>query len=83
MRPRDALVGTISFGPAIACLAWVVVGYGPRLGYVVALGIGLLTGLGVLGLTGLVVAYLPVTMERLGFQRLASWLRRWWDEDAL
>jgi hypothetical protein len=74
---------TISFGPAIASLAWVVASHGPRLGYVAALGVGLLTGLGVLGLTGLVVAYLPVTIERLGFERLGSWLRRWWDEDAL
>lgn len=83
MRPRDALVWTISFGPAIACLAWIGVSHGPRLGYAAALGIGLITALGVLGLTALVVAYLPATVERLGFQRLGSWFRRWWDEDAL
>jgi hypothetical protein len=76
-------VWTIGFGPAIACLAWVGISFGPRLGYAVAFGIGLLAGLGVLGLTGLVLAYLPATIERLGFQRLGLWLRRWWDEDSL
>jgi hypothetical protein len=80
---RSVLAWAIGLGPAGASLAWFGVAYGPRLGYPVALAIGAITGVGVLGLTALVVAYLPAALERLGFKRFVAWLRTWWDEDAL
>jgi len=83
VRRRNPLAWAISLGPAVACLAWLGIAYGPRLGYPVALAIGAVTGVGVLGLTALVVAYLPAALERLGFKRFVAWLRTWWDEDAL
>ena len=83
MRRRNLISWAITLGPAVACLAWFGVAYGPRLGYPFALGLGVVIGTGVLGLTALVVAYLPATLERLGLRRFAVWLRSWWDEDAL
>ncbi len=74
----------MGYGPTVAWVVFVVVRYGPsRLGYAWALAVALFTGLGVLGLTALVLAFLPATIERLGFRRFVAWLRRWWDEDAL
>jgi len=80
---RTVLAWAISLGPAVAILGWFGFAYGPSLGYPVALAIGAFTGVGVLGLTVLVVAYLPAALERLGFERFVAWLRTWWDEDAL
>lgn len=80
---RTILAWAISLGPAAFCLAWFGVIYGSRLGYPVALAFGLVASVGVLGLTALVVAYLPAALERLGFKRFVAWLRTWWDEDAL
>jgi hypothetical protein len=79
---RNVLAWAITLGPAVASLAWFGVAYGPRLGYPVALGIGAFTGVGVLGLTALVIAYLPAALDRLGLERFVAWLRTWWDEDA-
>ena len=82
-RWRGALAWILALAPALAWVAWVVLRYGPeRLGFGRALALGLFTGLGVLGLTALLVAYLPFTLERLGLLRLARLLRSVWDEDA-
>ncbi len=80
---RELLAWAMALAPALAWAAGVVLRYGPTLGYGVAAALAAVTGLGVLGLTSLVLAFLPATLERLGFTRLAAWLRRWWDEDAL
>jgi len=75
---------TIGFGPAVAWALWVLARYGPGpLGYWRAAAVALFTALGVLGLSALVLAYLPFLLERTGLTRLASFLRRYWDEDAL
>lgn len=84
MRPRDGITWVIGFGPAVAWAVWVVARYGPGpLGYARALAVALVTAMGVLGLSALVLAYLPFLLERLGLARLAAFLRRYWDPDAL
>ncbi len=72
----------MGYGPAAAWVLFVVARYGPRIGYGGAAALGLFTGLGVLGLTALFVAYFPAAVERLGFRGVAAFLRRVWDEDA-
>ncbi len=47
-----------------------------------ALALAAFTGLGVLGLSALVLAWTPALLERAGLRRAAAWLRRHWDEDA-
>ncbi len=76
------MTAIMGYGPAAAWVAFVLARYGPRIGYGAAAALGLFTGLGVLGLTALFVAYFPSTVERLGFRRLGAFLRRFWDEDA-
>ncbi len=81
---RRLVVAAIAYGPTIAWIVVLVVAFGPsRLGWVRAAALAVLTGIGILGLTGLVLAFLPAAMERLGFRRAGAFLRRWWDEEAL
>jgi hypothetical protein len=47
-----------------------------------AFALAAFTGLGVLGLSALVLAWLPAFLETAGLRRAAAWLRRHWDEDA-
>ncbi len=79
---RALLAWAMALGPALAWAAGVIVRYRPTLGLGVAAALAAVTGIGVLGLTSLVLAFLPATLERLGLGRLAAWFRRWWDEDA-
>jgi hypothetical protein len=74
-----ALVG---FGPALAWVAWMTLRLEPALGLGRALALAAFTGLGVLGLSSLVLAWTPWLLERAGFPRAGAWLRRHWDEDA-
>jgi hypothetical protein len=57
--------------------------YGPTRGYAPVILVALLSGLGVLGLSALTLAYLPAGLERAGLRRAAAALRRAWDRDAL
>jgi hypothetical protein len=80
---RQAFVRTIAYGPAAAWILWVVLHWGQTsLGYPRALAIGVFSGLGVLGLSAVVLAWLPFVLERAGLRRAGASLRRWWDEDA-
>jgi hypothetical protein len=74
-----ALVG---FGPALAWAAWMTLRLAPLLGVGRSLALAAFTGLGVLGLSSLVLAWTPWLLERAGFRRAGAWLRRHWDEDA-
>jgi hypothetical protein len=47
-----------------------------------AVAVAAFTGLGVLGLSALVLAGTPALLERAGLRRAGTWLRRYWDEDA-
>lgn len=84
VRPhRDGpLTWVVGFGPAIVWVAVVTIHLGPSRGYGVVLPIALISGLGVLGLSALVLAYLPAALERVGLKKLAALLRRVWDRDA-
>jgi hypothetical protein len=81
-RARTLLASLIGFGPGLAWAAFVALRYRAPLGDATALGLAVLTGLGVVGLCALVLAWFPYAVERLGFRRFGAWLRRWWDEDA-
>lgn len=73
----------VGFGPALATFVAVLLLRGPTAeGWGPTLAVGFLLGLGVLGLSALVLAWLPWTLERIGQPRLAARLRRRWDEDA-
>jgi hypothetical protein len=72
----------LGFGPGLACLAWVGLRWGPTMGWPLSLALGAVIGLGVVGLSALVLAWLPFGLERAGLRPAAAWLRRWWDEDA-
>ena len=74
-----ALVG---FGPALAWVAWMTLRYRGAIGLGRALALACFTGLGVLGLSALVLAWTPALLERAGLRRAGAWLRRTWDEDA-
>lgn len=84
VRPhRDGpLTWVVGFGPAIAWVAVVTIHFGPSRGYGVVLAVALISGLGVLGLSALVLAFLPAALERVGLKRFAAVLRRAWDRDA-
>ena len=82
MRARTGTAWTMAYGPAVVWVVFVIVRYRPLRGYRWALAFGLFTGVAVLALTALFLAYFPWTVERFGFKRLGAWLRRWWDEDA-
>jgi hypothetical protein len=80
---RRAVVALVGFGPGLLCVAWVALAYGPGpLGWPLAVSLGAVVGLGVVGLCALVLAWLPFALERAGQVRAAAWLRRYWDEDA-
>jgi hypothetical protein len=81
-RGDGLLVSVIAYGPAIACVAWVLARVGRSQGFALASLVAALVGLGVLGLSALTLAYLPATLELLGLPGLAGRLRRWWDRDA-
>jgi hypothetical protein len=80
--PRQAVVWTIAYGPAAAWIVCVVLRWGPQLGPLRALAVGVFSGLGILGLSAMLLAWLPFLVERLGLRRAGAFLRRWWDEDA-
>lgn len=82
-RGRDALAWLVALGPGVGVAAWVTLrwGAGP-LGHGRALLFGALLGLGAVGLSSLVLAWLPWSLTRLGFAAAARWLRAWWDPDA-
>ncbi len=80
---RDGfLTWIVGFGPAVVWVAAVTIHYGPTRGYGTALAGAVLSGVGVLGLSALLLAYLPAALERAGLGRLAALLRRAWDRDA-
>jgi hypothetical protein len=80
---RDGfLTWLVGFGPAVAWVAFLALRYGPSRGYGPVAVIALASGVGVLGLSALVLAYLPAALERLGLGRAAAALRRAWDRDA-
>ena len=82
MRSRRVLPLVVGFGPALAWIAWMTLRYERALGLGRALALASFTGLGVLGLSALVLAWTPRLLERAGLGRAAAWLRRHWDEDA-
>jgi len=80
---RQALAWLMALGPGAAVATWATLRFGPGpLGNGRALLVGLLLGLGVTGLMGLLIAWLPWALGRLGFAGLSRWLRTWWDPDA-
>lgn len=82
MRSRRVVPLVVGFGPALAWMAWVTLRYRDALGTGQALALAWITGMGVLGLSALVLAWTPRLLERAGLRRAAAWLRRHWDEDA-
>jgi hypothetical protein len=82
VRARRVVTAVVGFGPAIAWVAWITLTFRPALGWGRALAIAAFTGLGVLGLSSLVLAWTPAILERMGLRRAGAWLRRYWDEDA-
>lgn len=72
----------MAFGPALAWVAFAMWRYGPTRGYWPVLGLALVAGIGIVGLTAVFIGYFPWAVERLGFRRFGAWLRTWWDEDA-
>jgi hypothetical protein len=72
----------VGFGPATAWVTWMTLRYARALGPGPAFALAAFSGLGVLGLSALVLAWTPWLLERAGLVRLATWLRRHWDEDA-
>jgi hypothetical protein len=73
---------TVGFGPALVWVAWVTLRLRGAIGPGTALVVAAFTGLGVLGLSSLVLAWTPALLERTGLRRAGAWLRRYWDEDA-
>ena len=82
MRARTLFAFALGYGPALLSVGFALRRYGRSLGYLVALPLSLAVGIGVLGLSGLFLAYFPLGMKRLGFTRFSAFLRSFWDEDA-
>ena len=82
MRARRVVVALVGFGPAILWVIALTLHFQVVLGPWRALAVAAFTGLGVLGLSALVLAWTPALLERVGLRRAAAWLRRYWDEDA-
>ena len=82
MRARRVVVALVGFGPALAWVAYLTLRLERSLGLGRAIALAAFTGLGVLGLSSLVLAWTPALLERAGMQRAGAWLRRYWDEDA-
>ena len=82
MSARRLLPLVVGFGPALAWVALVTLRFERPLGLGRALALAAFTGLGVLGLSALALAWTPALLERAGFRRAAALLRRYWDEDA-
>ena len=76
---RDILASLMAYGPAVAWVVFAIRKYGTAWPVV---ALALMVGVGIFGLTGVVLAWCPWTVERLGFNRFGAWLRTWWDEDA-
>ncbi len=72
----------VGFGPALAWTVGMTLRWRGWLGPGRALALAAFTGLGVLGLSALVLAFLPSFLEVAGMGRAAAWLRRYWDEEA-
>lgn len=81
-RVRRLLAGLIGFGPGLAWFAAVAVRYRASPDRGAALALGAVTAVGVVGLSGVFLAWFPYAVERFGLRRFGAWLRRWWDEDA-
>ena len=79
MRRRDLTAWLMCYGPAVAWVLFALRRYGRTW---TVLGLALFVGVGIAGLSAVFIAYFPVTLERLGCERFAAWLRTWWDEDA-
>jgi hypothetical protein len=82
VRVRRVVTAVVGFGPALAWVAWMTLRYERPLGMGRALALATFTGLGVLGLSALVLAWTPSLLERAGLRGAGAWLRRYWDEDA-
>ena len=81
-RVRGLLAAFVGFGPGLAWFTFVAVRYRASPQRAAVLGLGALTAIGIMGLSGVFLAWFPYTVERLGFRRFGTWLRGWWDEDA-
>lgn len=81
-RSRTLISTAMAYGPAVFWIVLALWKFGPTRGFVPVLPLALMVGIGVFGLCGVLLAWFPWTMERLGFERFATWLRTWWDEDA-
>jgi hypothetical protein len=82
VRARRVVVALVGFGPALLWVIGMTLRFRGALGTGRALALAAFTGLGVLGLSALVLAWTPSLLERAGMRRAAAWLRRYWDEDA-
>jgi hypothetical protein len=76
------VVALVGFGPALAWVTWMTLRFERSLGLGRTIALAAFTGLGVLGLSSLVLAWTPALLERAGMRRAGAWLRRYWDEDA-
>jgi hypothetical protein len=81
-RARSAVTLAVGFGPALAWATWMTLRYAPVLGWGRSFALAAFTGMGVLGLSSLALAWTPWILDRAGLPRAGAWLRRYWDEDA-